>query len=122
MALQAAHDALIRGRHFGVDKTYCKVTEHWWWPGVYLDTRHYVILCDICGQMRRTNYSKQTLLESITISETFEIIGMDIYSLFPVTSRENQFILAITDHLSKWAIAVSMIEITTKAIAEVLVN
>ena len=87
-----------------------------------MDTRHYVISCDTCGRMRRTNYPKQAPLESITVSETFEIVGMDICGPFPVTSRGNRFILVITDHLSKWAIAVPMAEITTKAIAEVLVN
>ena len=86
VALQAAHNALIEGGYFEVDKTYCKITERWWWPGVYLDTRHYVISYDTCGCMRRTNYPKQALLESITVSETFEVVGMDICGPFPVTS------------------------------------
>ena len=52
VALHAAHDALIGRRHFRVDKTYCKITERWWWLGVYLDTHYYVISCDTCRQMR----------------------------------------------------------------------
>jgi hypothetical protein len=41
---------------------------------------------------------------------------------FPVTSKGYRYILVITDHLSKWTIAIPMAEITTKAIAETLIN
>ena len=72
--------------------------------------------------MQRVNHPKKAPLESISVSETFEMIEMNIYRPFSVTSHEHWFILVITDHLSKWAIVVPMVEIITKAIMKVLVN
>jgi transposase InsO family protein len=120
--LEAAHDALIGGGHFRVDKTYCKVTDCWWGPGVYKDVYHWVSSCTTCGTMRRRNTVNSAPLQPIPAYTLFELIGMDIVGPLPITSKGHRFILVITDHFSKWAVAVSMAHITTKDIAAALVE
>jgi hypothetical protein len=120
--LEAAHNVLIGGGHFGVDKTYYKVTDRWWWLGVYKDVYHWVSSCTTCGTMRRRNTASSAPLQPIPAYTPFELIGMDIVSPLPITSKGHRFILVITDHFSKWAVAILMAHITTKDIAAALVE
>lgn len=39
-AMTAMHDSLLGGGHLSHKKTYMKLTERWWWPGIYVDSRH----------------------------------------------------------------------------------
>jgi transposase InsO family protein len=72
--------------------------------------------------MQRNHHAIPGILQSIIISEPFELIGIDIVERLPATGQGNKFILVITDHFSKWAYAFPMAEITSQAVAEKLVN
>ena len=67
--LTAAHDALFGGGHLGMEKTYNKVLERWWWPGVWRDTKHKIESCITCGQMHRGAATSLGQLQSIIVSE-----------------------------------------------------
>ena len=100
--LREAHDALVGGGHLGFDKTYSKITERWWWPGIYRDTRHYVESCTVCRRMTSgASAHVAAPLQSILVHETFELVGIDIVGKLSTTAANNKFILVITDHLSK---------------------
>ncbi len=121
-ALYAAHDALVGGGHLGVEKTYGKILERWWWPGVYLDVKHYVNSCKTCGRMSKEGSPEGGKLESISVSEPFELVGMDIVGKLPTTARGYKYILVVTCHFSKWAFAIPMNGITTKDVAQELLT
>jgi hypothetical protein len=107
----------------GFDKTYSKITERWWWPGIYRDTRHYVESCTVCGRMTSgASAHVAAPLQSILVHETFELVGIDIVGKLSTTAANNKFILVITDHLSKWAFAIALSEITTAAVADALLH
>ena len=122
MVLESTHDALIGGGHLGIEKTYSKITERYWWPGVYQDVKHHVTSCTTCGTMFRSNSNSKGSLQSIVVHEPFELVGMDIVGKLPTTSHGNKFILVITDYLSKWATAVALSNITSSVVAEALIQ
>jgi hypothetical protein len=45
--VQESHDAEAAG-HQGVQGTYDRIRELYWWPGMYTDVRHYVKTCETC--------------------------------------------------------------------------
>lgn len=121
-ALTATHDSLIGGGHLNYKKTYAKVTERWWWPGVYKDTKHWVESCTTCAQMHRDTTGPKGPMQSISAREPFETIGMDVVGEFPRTANGNRFILVMTDYHTKWAIAVPLKEVPSKAVARALLH
>jgi hypothetical protein len=72
--------------------------------------------------MRKRNTASSAPLQPIPAYTPFELIGMDIVGPLPITNKGHRFILVITDHFSKWAVAVPMAHITTKDIAAALVE
>ena len=61
-------------------------------------------------------------IQPIQVSETFELIGIDIVGKLSTTACKNKFILVITDHFSKWAFAITISDITTEAVANALLH
>lgn len=109
----AAHDSLIGGGHMSFDKTYVKMKDKFWWPNMYQDLKHWIQSCDTCCKMKHKQAKKRGSLQSIVVHEPFELLGMDIVGELPMTRKKHRYILVITDHLSKWAIAIPMKTITT---------
>ena len=45
----SCHDHLISGAHLGRDKTFAKITERYWWEGVYADVVEWCKSCGTCA-------------------------------------------------------------------------
>ena len=63
------------GGHFGVDTTYNKIADRYYWKGMYDDTKKYIKCCDIC--QRRGQKGGKSYLNPIEVGEPFERIGID---------------------------------------------
>ena len=42
------------GAHLGVDSTYEKIKERYYWPKMFEDVRKYIESCDNCQQREKT--------------------------------------------------------------------
>lgn len=120
--LHLAHDALIGGGHLGWNKTYAKLNERCWWPGMYVDVKHWVSSCMTCGSMHRSTRPPPGELQPIVANSVFELVGIDIVGPFPRTVRGNKFLLVMTDHYSKFAISVPLANITSIDVANALMD
>lgn len=87
-----------------------------------MDTKQWVDSCETCCCMYKGGSPEGGKLESIGVSEPFELIGMDFVGKLPTTGRNHKFILVVTDHFSKWAYAIPMNKITSKDVAFQLVT
>src|ERR1044071_9246811 len=63
------------GAHFGVDATYNKIAERYYWKGMYKDIKRYVRYCEAC--QRRGQKGGKGNLYPIKVGEPFERIGID---------------------------------------------
>src|SRR4051794_2334196 len=88
------------GDHFGIDATYNKIAERYYWRKMYEDIREYVKFCDNC--QRRGQKEKKSYLNPIEVGEPFERIGIDFVRPLEKTRRGNKYILVVTDYLTKW--------------------
>ena len=87
------------GGHFGIDATYNKIAERYYWKGMYEDTKEYIKCCDNC--QRRGQKGGKSYLNPIKVGEPFERIGIDFVGPLEKTRRGNRYILVITDYLTK---------------------
>ena len=117
--LSENHDS-VAGGHLGETKTYERVRENYYWPGMREDIRKYVKTCDSCQKRKLVRVkTRQPMMITDTPSRVFEKIQMDIVGPLPKTDFGNMYILTWQDCLSKYsgAIPLCKIDATTVAIA-----
>src|SRR6266496_974658 len=104
------------GAHFGVEATYNKIAERYYWKGMYKDIKRYIRYCDTC--QRRGQKGGKGNLYPIKVGEPFERIGIDFVGPLERTKEGNKYILVVTDYLTKWPEAKAMKEATAKNVVE----
>src|SRR3989442_120507 len=100
------------GGHSGMDTTYNKIANRYYWKGMYNDTKKYIKCCDTC--QRRGQKGGKSYLNPIEVGEPFERIGIDFVGPLERTKRRNRYILVVTDYLTKWPEAKAMKEATAE--------
>ncbi|CAH1768338.1 12537_t:CDS:2 [Entrophospora sp. SA101] len=83
--------------HFGIEATYHRIAERYYWNQMYSDIREYVRTCDAC--QRRGGPTKHEYLHPIKVGQPFERLGMDIVGPLPETRKRNKYmVVAIDQH------------------------
>ena len=120
--LKAYHSHPLSG-HFGILRTYLKLKENFWWPGMRDSVTRYVKACLPCQQFNVSRIKKPGHLCPIEPPEgPFQIIGIDYCGPFKRTPRENQYVLCITDYFTRWIIALALPDCSAKTTAEAIFN
>src|SRR6266487_1608673 len=104
------------GGHFGMETTYNKIADRYYWKGMYDDTKKYIKCCDVC--QRRGQKGGKSYLNPIEVGEPFERIGIDFVGPLERTKRRNRYILVVTDYLTKWPEAKAMKEATAENVVK----
>jgi hypothetical protein len=100
--LKEKHSGGLAG-HFGHDKTFAKLNESYFWPGMRVDVKRFVERCRI---FQHSKGRKQNVgfYQPLPISERpWEAISMDFVLGFPRTQRGVDSIFVVVDSFSKMA-------------------
>lgn len=116
---------VLRGLHTEVghpskDRTLSLIRERFFWPGVYTDVEKYVGSCDRCLR-RKSPTNSRAPLNSIESTYPLELVCMDFLTVDPCKGGYGN-ILVITDHYTKYALAIPTHNQTAKTTAEALYN
>ncbi|XP_030582401.1 uncharacterized protein LOC115778497 [Archocentrus centrarchus] len=104
--------------HLGIDRTLDLVRTRFYWPRMSTDVEQKVKTCDRCTR-RKCLPKKAASLVNITTSRPLELVCMDFLSLEP-DSRNTRDILVMTDHFTKFAIALPTPNQKAKTVAKCL--
>ncbi|KAK7879850.1 hypothetical protein WMY93_033485 [Mugilogobius chulae] len=115
LVLQSLHDNM---GHMGIDRTLDLVRTRFYWPKMALDVEQKIKTCGRCVR-RKALPERAAQLVSITTSRPLELLCMDFLSLEPDTSN-TQNILVLTDHFTKFAIAIPTPNQNAKTVAKTL--
>lgn len=99
--LQELHDDM---GHLGIERTLDLVRSRFYWPKMSLEVERKVKTCGRCIR-RKSQPSKGAPLVNICTTRPMELVCMDFLSLEP-DSRNTKDILVITDHFTKYAVAI----------------
>ena len=115
-----SHDHKMSG-HFGVDRSWMRVSSRYFWPNAKDDVKNWVRSCQKCNEFNSpaNGYAKRPLTP-ISTRNRFELVCYDIAGPFiPKTDRGNVYALIIIDHFTKWPeiVALPNIEAITIALA-----
>ena len=117
VALNGAHNDM---GHFGRDRTLNVLRERVYWPNMTNDVHNWVSSCDRCIK-RKTPANERNPLVSITTTQPMELVCMDFLTL-EMSKGGYQHILVITDHFTKYAVAVPTKNQSAKVTAESILN
>ena len=117
VALEGLHDAT---GHMGVDRTMDLVRTRFYWPHMQADVNNKVKKCEQCVR-RKARAERSAPLVNIQTSRPLELVCMDYLSLEP-DGRGTKNILVITDHFTKYAVAVPTPDQKAKTVAKALWN
>uniref|UniRef100_A0AAR2L0D3 Gypsy retrotransposon integrase-like protein 1 n=1 Tax=Pygocentrus nattereri TaxID=42514 RepID=A0AAR2L0D3_PYGNA len=116
-ALEGLHDAV---GHLGIERTVDLVRFRFYWPRMFMDVREKILKCERCIR-RKAKAERNAPLVNIKTSRPLELVCMDYLSLEP-DGRGTKNILVITDHFTKYAVAVPTSDQKAKTVAKVLWN
>ena len=90
----------MTGAHLGVDSTYEKIKERYYWPKMFEDVRKYIESCDNCQRRGKTKRREELLPQKI--GAPFDKIGIDIKGLLLLTTKGNRYLVVAMDYFTKW--------------------
>ncbi len=117
VALEALHDSV---GHMGVERTLDLVRTRFYWPRMSLDVENKISTCERCIR-RKAKAEKAFPLVNIETSRPLELVCMDYLSLEP-DGKGTKNILVITDHFTKYAVAIPTADQKARTVAKALWN
>ena len=118
--LELLHDSPSAG-HFGIEKTYKRACERFYWPCMKRDVRNWIESCEVCLKRKGTKQKHRHSLTKCKPSHPFWQVSLDIMGPFP-ESQGNKYILLIGDQFSKWYEAVALTNQEAKTVAKAFVE
>ncbi|OMO50706.1 reverse transcriptase [Corchorus capsularis] len=102
MLMKESHEGGLMG-HFGVDRTYDILHEHFFWPKMRHDVGKYVASCIVCLQDKSTSKPHGLYTPLPIPHEPWTHISMDFVIGLPRSMRGKDSIFVVVDRFSKMA-------------------
>lgn len=120
--MEVAHDGY--SGHLGIKKTYLKLLNDFYWPGMKRDVAKFVNSCNTCQLVGKLNQTVPPYpLRPIQVpSEPFQKVIIDIVGPLPKTKRNHQYLLTILCPTSRYPEAYPLRNITAKNVASKLMG
>ena len=121
--LNLAHETPMSG-HLGVNKTYHKILNHFYWPGLKSYVSQHCKSCHTCQMVGKPNQTipKAHLQPIPAFDEPFSRIIIDCVGPLPKTKSGCQYLLTIMCASTRFPEAIPLRNIKTKTIVKALVK
>lgn len=99
--LEAFHDDVFAG-HLGNARTYEKLRQKYYWPGMYSDVAEWCRQCFNCTSRNNPHRKTRYPLQPLPVDGPFDRIAVDFLGPLPLTQQVNKYLIVISDYLTKW--------------------
>ena len=119
--LSLAHEHLWSG-HLGVTKTYARILQHFFWPGLKADVVAFCKTCSTCQSVGKPNQvvPPAPLQPVPAVGDPFEHVIVDCVGPLPKTKSGNQFLVTIMCVSTRFPEAVPLRRITASSVTKAL--
>uniref|UniRef100_A0A3B3D8P6 Gypsy retrotransposon integrase-like protein 1 n=1 Tax=Oryzias melastigma TaxID=30732 RepID=A0A3B3D8P6_ORYME len=102
MILNLGHTIPWAG-HLGQAKTYHRIAQHFYWPGLYKDVAEYCKTCHECQMVSPRKVSDRACLQTLPIMDVpYNRIAMDIIGPLPKSSSGHKYTLVLCDYATRY--------------------
>lgn len=115
------HDDVTAG-HLGVNKTYAKLRQRYYWRGMFRDIEHWCRSCTDCAMRKQPKNRARAPLLPIPVEGAFDRVAVDCLGPFPPTHSGNSYIVVFSDYLTRWPEAFAVPTIDAPVIARLFVE
>ena len=121
--LSIAHESPMSG-HLGINKTYHKIINHFYWPGLKSDVSKYCKTCHTCQMVGKPNQTipKAQLQPIPAFDEPFSRILIDCVGPLPRTKSGIEYLLTIMCTSTRFPEAIPLRNIKTKSIVKAFIK
>ena len=101
--LKAFHGDKAGGCHFGVTTTFTKLSERFWWKGMYDNVLKLVNSCLQCQQQNVVKKGPSELHPVPVPDRCFAQWGMDLVGPLKQTESGMEYVIVFTEYMTRWA-------------------
>ena len=118
-----AHDTPMSG-HLGINKTYQRILEHFYWPNLRKDVDEFCRSCHTCQVVGKSNQTlpKAPLPPIPAFEEPFSRVIIDCVGPLPKTKSGNQYLLTVMCTSTRFPEAIPLRNISVKTIVKALIK
>ena len=109
--------------HLGIERTYLRIRDLWYWVGMQGDIARYVSRCPTCIKSKTEQPKKPRVdLRSIEAERPGQYVAMDLLGGLPKSWSNKTYIMVISDLFTKFARFISLPAIDTVTVADALLK
>ena len=109
--------------HLGIERTYLRIRDLWYWKGMQNDIARYVTRCPECIRSKTTKPNTPKVeLRSIQAERPGEVVAMDLLGGLPESWGGKTYVMVLSDLFTKYARFVSLPAIDTITVADALLK
>lgn len=116
--LQHYHSNPLSG-HMGIYKTYQRLHDVAFWPGMWADVKNHVKRCIKCQTLKGENRKPAGKIHQVSTSRPNEMLGVDIMGPMPRSTHQNEYLLVFVDYFSCWVELFPMRNASAQTIAAI---
>ncbi len=121
VALRNLHDARTSA-HLGQRRTNDAIAQRFYWYKMRESVNRWCATCERCQRRKRPKDVPHAPMRVYNVGYPGERIAMDICGPFPITDRNNRYILVVADYFSKWTEMYAIPDQSAVNVASVFVN
>jgi len=108
--------------HEGIQKTYQRIKEQYYWKNMILDIKKYVSSCRVC-QLKKSQPVPPPMEKFATpVEAPFVRIAVDIIGPLKPTTNGHKYIIVAVDYFTKWTEAKALVNTTSEDVMEFLIE
>ena len=118
-----SHDTPMSG-HLGINKTYQRILEHFYWPNLRKDVVEFCRSCHTCQVVGKPNQTlpKAPLQPIPAFEEPFSSVIIDCVGPLPKSKSGNQYLLTVMCASTRFPEAIPLRNISAKTIVKALIK
>ncbi|OBZ81454.1 Transposon Ty3-I Gag-Pol polyprotein, partial [Choanephora cucurbitarum] len=104
--------------HFGINASWARLYQTYWWPDCYADLRYHIRTCHPCQIFSTTEPNPAS--QRVSVNYIFEQFFLDFVGPLPKSKHGNVHILVAVESFTQWPIALAAPNTEAKTVANFL--
>ncbi len=105
--------------HAGIFKTYKRIQEVAFWPGMWSDIKQFVKRCVKCQTLKSDQRKPAGKMQKINSTRPNQLLGVDIMGPLPRSTNQNEYLLGFVDYFTRWVEMFPIRSATAQTVANV---